>query len=291
VTHWKEGIATARPMSAGERDGWLANGKAALVAELVRAGRDPDRARVRVEARYEEWFPAGRPAEGHQVYVVEHDNTGVATFWLGPHPERPVDPTIAWLYDIEVNASVRGRGIGRHTLALAEDAARARGAVSLELNVFAANQAARALYRAAGYVEIAVTLAKPLNSRSDMAELTKRLQEAVRVRDRAHLDAAVSDGMIWVTPSADNRRGKREWIDASCSLDWDWFEIEVMREVDLGSTRVVECWINQQYRPKPEAVGEAPPPPIAAAGVVCDVWSVEDGEWRLVARHPQRAPD
>jgi ribosomal protein S18 acetylase RimI-like enzyme len=282
---------TARPMSADELDGWLAGSKAGLVAELVHAGRDPDKARARVDARYEEWFPAGRPADGHHVYVVERDDTSVATFWLGPHPDRPADPTVAWLYDIEVNAPLRGRGIGRHTLALAEDAARARGAVSLDLNVFGANQAARALYRSAGYTEVAVTLAKPLNSDADMAELTRRLQEAVRVRDRAYLEAAVSERMIWVMPSAGNRRGKRDWIDGSCSVDWDWFEIEVVRVVDLGSTRVVECWINQQYRPKPEAGGEDALPPVSAAGAVCDVWSVEDGEWRLVARHPQRAPD
>jgi hypothetical protein len=43
----------------------------------------------------------------------------------------------------------------------------------------------------------------------DAEESTEALQEAVRVRDREHLDAVVSERMIWVEPVSDNRRGKR----------------------------------------------------------------------------------
>jgi hypothetical protein len=40
--------------------------------------------------------------------------------------------------------------------------------------------------------------------------------------------------MIWTIPSADNRRGKREWINASCSAAWEWFDVRILRELDIG---------------------------------------------------------
>jgi uncharacterized protein DUF4440 len=122
----------------------------------------------------------------------------------------------------------------------------------------------------------------------DALEVTKALQEAVRVRDREYLEAAVSDRMIWVMPVAENRRGKREWIEASCSVTWNWFQVDLHRELDVGDARVVECWISQSRDP---VVGVEGKGPVTATGLVLDVWTQENGIWRLVTRHPQRAED
>jgi hypothetical protein len=114
------------------------------------------------------------------------------------------------------------------------------------------------------------------------------LQEAVRTHDRAYLDAAVSDRMIWVLPQSDNGRGKQDWIDASLGVTWNWFEVDVLRQLNLGDTRVVEFWVRQSRQ---AVAGEDPDHPVTAAGVVLDVWAVENGAWRLLVRHPQRADD
>lgn len=122
----------------------------------------------------------------------------------------------------------------------------------------------------------------------DAEESTKALQEAVRVRDREYLDAVISDRMVFVEPVLDRRRGKREWIEASCSVTWNWFQIDIPRQVDLGGTYVVEVWVSLSREP---VAGEEVKGPVTGAGPMLDVWANEDGVWRLVARQTQRASD
>lgn len=57
----------------------------------------------------------------------------------------------ARLYSIAVDAGARGRGVAKALLAAAEDAARARGATALRLEVRADNAAALSLYERLGY--------------------------------------------------------------------------------------------------------------------------------------------
>lgn len=61
--------------------------------------------------------------------------------------------TVARLYSIAVDPSVRGRGIGAALLADAEAVERAAGATALRLEVRIDNAAAIALYRSRGYRE------------------------------------------------------------------------------------------------------------------------------------------
>jgi hypothetical protein len=122
----------------------------------------------------------------------------------------------------------------------------------------------------------------------DALEITQALQEAARLHDRECLEGAVSDRMIWVMPLSDNQRVKRDWIDASCAVAWNWFEIVIRRELDIGDARVVESWIKQSRDP---VTGEDESRPVTAAAVVLDVWARECGTWRLVSRQPQRSED
>ncbi|GAB2753365.1 hypothetical protein UB45_11330 [Terrabacter sp. 28] len=120
----------------------------------------------------------------------------------------------------------------------------------------------------------------------DAQRTTEALQQAVRLRDRRYLEAAVSDRMIWVMPLHDNRRSKQDWIEASCTVRWNWFKVETRRVLDMGDDgRVVESWVSQSREP---VAGEDTAGPVTAAGVVLDVWAREGGMWRLIARHPQR---
>ena len=119
----------------------------------------------------------------------------------------------------------------------------------------------------------------------DAQPMLENLQEAVLRGDRDALGKLVSDRMIWIMPAADNARGKQEWIDASCGVAWHWFQIEVLRTVELGDVVLVESLIKQSREP---AAGEDATGPVAAQGIVADAWVLEAGQWRLIARHPHR---
>ena len=75
--------------------------------------------------------------------------------------ERAVDGVqVLWIYEIQVEEQLRGRGYGRAAMLLAEDEARRRGIDRVALNVFGGNEVARNLYRSLGYAEQAVTMSK-----------------------------------------------------------------------------------------------------------------------------------
>jgi hypothetical protein len=141
--------------------------------------------------------------------------------------------------------------------------------------------------------EVMVCNPCPMNDQQawDALNQLQRLQDAVLNHSRDLIESSVSDRMIWVLPMSDGTRGKQEWIDASCGITWDWFDLRVTREVDLGTTRIVEAWISQQRQPTAHEVAQGRRTPVAAEGVVVDAWTLEDGRWRLVCRHPQRAQE
>jgi len=151
-----------RPMLPEELAAWHEHHLAGYIADRIAAGEPAEAARQGAEAQHAEWFPDGRPAPGHEVLVAEKDGARVGYLWWGPHPRRPDDATAAWVYDIEVDETQRGRGHGRELLAALEERVRAAGVHELSLNVFGDNATARHLYTAAGYREVALLMAKSL---------------------------------------------------------------------------------------------------------------------------------
>ncbi len=71
-------------------------------------------------------------------------------------PPRPG----AWIYAIEVDAAVRGKGYGRALLAALEDRVREHGVATIGLNVFGENHVARRLYESAGYETTSLQMRK-----------------------------------------------------------------------------------------------------------------------------------
>lgn len=100
------------------------------------------------------------------ILVAEHNESVVGLVMvLGRVPFEALDEPpgdCAWVAELVVRASVRGRGIGRALLQAAERVARDAGAAELRIAVLSANRPARQLYLDEGFALHLETLAKPL---------------------------------------------------------------------------------------------------------------------------------
>ena len=140
---------TLQPMSPEAIGPWLEQSKADFIADRIDTGEDPESARLSTDAMSEALFPGGVPAAGQFVFVVTDDASPVGSLWLGLTLTGP--PDTWWVWSIEIEMAARGRGLGRQTMRLAEEFARARGATKLDLTVFRNNTVARGLYESLGY--------------------------------------------------------------------------------------------------------------------------------------------
>jgi ribosomal protein S18 acetylase RimI-like enzyme len=134
--------------------------RAGFLAELVESGMADAEAVARVGADHEEAFPGGRPADGHFLFTLVEGDRSVGYLWLGPAPGEGAGAW--WVYDVEVDQSERGRGLGRRLMELAEEELRRRGGVTLGLNVFGPNHRARSLYESLGYEPTSIRMRKRL---------------------------------------------------------------------------------------------------------------------------------
>ena len=95
---------------------------------------------------------------------MEDEGTGERAghlFWAERQPPGSVG-TRAYLYELLIEEPFRRRGLGRRALELLEEQARDEDLPGIDLNVWGGNDAARALYRAAGFSERAVFMSKEL---------------------------------------------------------------------------------------------------------------------------------
>jgi ribosomal protein S18 acetylase RimI-like enzyme len=152
-----------RPMDASEVDEFIDASRAAYIAERVTAGDDPAEAAHAVADMSREIFPGGKPAPGHLLYAVVEDGRRVGSLWIGSASEAR--PGEWWVWDVVIDESARGRGIGRACMLLAEQEAAANGASRLGLSVFAHNPVATHLYESLGYETVSRRMSKTLRER------------------------------------------------------------------------------------------------------------------------------
>lgn len=150
-----------RTMAQEGLDAWRAAAEAHYYDERIAAGDSPAFATAKV-AESRKYFPDGRPAENQLVFDVLDDERVVGALWLGL-----IDPAVPnewWVFDIEIDPSYRGRGVGRATMLQAEHEVRARGGDRLGLNVFGPNRVARSLYDSLGYEVVSTNMTKALTT-------------------------------------------------------------------------------------------------------------------------------
>jgi ribosomal protein S18 acetylase RimI-like enzyme len=105
-------------------------------------------------------LPRGLETEGTWLLtVIDSAGSEVGTLWIGRQPGRP---DVAYIFDILIDESCRGRGLGRATMLAAERIAADSGMTEIGLNVFGYNETARRLYASLGYRDVAIQMTKTL---------------------------------------------------------------------------------------------------------------------------------
>ena len=148
-----------RPVRDDELPGFVDSVFRFYVADLERhAGFTRAEAETKATNDHATLLPEGRPLEGHHLLVVEDEHgTPIGRVW---YADRPPD---VFLYAIELDDEVRGRGYGREAMQVFEVRARERGFDNIWLNVFAGNDVARSLYLSLGYGEASLHMSKRLS--------------------------------------------------------------------------------------------------------------------------------
>ncbi len=150
---------TLRAMREDELPEYLRYARESYARQIAEHGGFPTEwAEARAERDIAGLLPEGLATPDVEVLVVEEDGNRVGHAVIGLRNREA--RIAAFVYDVEIDADHRGRGLGRAAMELVEERARAAGLEAVELNVFGGNAVARGLYRSLGYEEAAVTMVK-----------------------------------------------------------------------------------------------------------------------------------
>jgi ribosomal protein S18 acetylase RimI-like enzyme len=155
---------TIRPVTEPEFRDWLDEINEAYLAHLLRVGMTEPQALERVAADDARLLPEGlrTPSMTISRLVVHGEPVGSLWVALGGRKLPPDGRPLGWVLNVEVAAEHRGHGYGRALMLAAERHCLAAGVRDLGLNVFVANQPARALYASLGYRTTSRDYAKAL---------------------------------------------------------------------------------------------------------------------------------
>jgi ribosomal protein S18 acetylase RimI-like enzyme len=118
-------------------------------------------ATAQAAARTDADLPDGAATKGHFLFVILRGKERVGTLWFSVSLQR-----CAFLNDITVEESSRGRGYGPRALDLLEVKAQELGLTWIDLHAYAHNSQAIDLYRRLGYRTTGLKMRKMLGPRS-----------------------------------------------------------------------------------------------------------------------------
>jgi GNAT superfamily N-acetyltransferase len=131
--------------------------------ENVRAGYwTPEESLERSRAAFSQLLPQGVATPDQHLYTIRDTESGknIGIIWINLQTRRT--PPTAFIYDISVDESERGKGYGKATMYAIEDEARRLGAKTIALHVFGHNKTAISLYQKVGYTTTSYNMRKDL---------------------------------------------------------------------------------------------------------------------------------
>ena len=152
---------TLQPMSAERFVTWNEHLVHSYAQDKVDAGNWPAEGAVERSAKENaELLPQGVDTPGHDIFVGTVDGLEVGVLWLFSEAALPAPE--AFIYDLEINAEHRGRGLGRELLTAAEQWCADHNVAVLRLHVFGTNTTAISLYESAGFETTNLNMAKQI---------------------------------------------------------------------------------------------------------------------------------
>ncbi|MFZ2272319.1 GNAT family N-acetyltransferase [Corynebacterium variabile] len=151
---------TLQQMSGGDARAWLRSKEGVFLSDWTDAGIPEDRARANLENACELVDPSSGADSPQKVFRVLDDGEEVGGLWFGP--DSSGDSAAWWVWYVEVNRELRGRGLGRAAMQEAECIAGDYGATKIGLNVMGSNHTARSLYESLGYRPVSISMTKAL---------------------------------------------------------------------------------------------------------------------------------
>lgn len=146
-----------RPLREDEYEAWDAAHRVEYRRGLVEhAGMPREQAEAKVVRDVAHILPEGLATANTWIWAIEDDGRVVGAVYVGLRDGG------AWLYDITIAESERGKGYGRAAMTALEDEVRELGHDTIRLNVWGGNDVARRLYRSLGWDEESVHMRKKL---------------------------------------------------------------------------------------------------------------------------------
>lgn len=153
-------MVSLSPMNAEEFSTYLPHLVDSYAGDLSRnLGVSIEAARERSAKQTSELLPQGAGTPDHLLYLVR-DEAGQHAGYLWLFVDKPNGS--AFVYDIELFAEFRGRGLGKAAMLAAEEVVRGLGIYRLGLHVFGDNPVAIHLYQSLGYEVIGMNMQKKI---------------------------------------------------------------------------------------------------------------------------------
>jgi GNAT superfamily N-acetyltransferase len=151
---------TMRAITEPEFEIWRKASGLTYAAEKVNEGLTEEDARAEAHASFEKHLSQGPSSPGHHIYSVVLDGTVIGTLWWGLSKQGKTE--VPWIYDIMLEPSFRGKGLGRRVMEWAAADVRSKGFAKLGLHVFGHNKVARELYESLGFETTNIVMYKKL---------------------------------------------------------------------------------------------------------------------------------
>lgn len=137
------------PIKAEEFDIWLMESKKNYIDENAKNGLTLEEAQKKSDDDFARYLPEGLSSPDHYIFSIVAEGVLMGTLWFGVRGSK--DNRKAYIYDIVLKETARGKGYGKKAMLLLEDEVKKLGLRHIGLHVFGHNKVARGLYENLGY--------------------------------------------------------------------------------------------------------------------------------------------